>query len=163
MRSHTITVYLAGVALLTAGLAHSAEVYRWVDENGVVNFTQQKPRNVASQHLVTKAGAPTLVRGAERAQAPQAASSTADGADMSTDQQQMLEDLRAAEEARQDEVARIRAANCERSRKVLANLSARGRIRVVDENGTERMMDEDERQRRISEAQQGIVDNCSAA
>ena len=43
------------------------------------------------------------------------------------------------------------------------NLSLTARIRVRDPDGTQRVMGEDERQRRIEEAQQGIVTNCGAA
>ena len=138
----------------------AAEVYRWVDADGVVNYTQQKPRDIAVQQLTTSAGAPTVVR-EQPASKPVEQPETTET--MTESQQRMLEDLQAKEQARQDEIARIREENCSKSRSVLSNLSAKERIRVRDDNGTERMMPEDERQRRISEAQQGIVQNCASA
>lgn len=138
----------------------AAEVYRWVDADGVVNYTQQKPRDIAVQQLTTSAGAPTVVREqpastpVEQPESPETMTDT---------QQRLLEGLQAQEQARQEEVARIRAENCSKSQSVLSNLSSKERIRVRDDAGSERMMSEDERQRRISEAQQGIVENCSPA
>ena len=75
----------------------------------------------------------------------------------------MLKDLQAAELARQAEVTKIREDNCEKSRSVLSRLSATQRIRVNDDSGNQRIMPEDERQRRIEEAQLGIAQNCDAA
>jgi hypothetical protein len=83
---------------------------------------------------------------------------------LSESQREMLDDLRDAEDAREAELARIKDANCERSRQVLDNLSSRGRVRIRDdETGEETMMPEEERQRRIKEAQDGIVANCDSA
>jgi len=75
----------------------------------------------------------------------------------------MLDQLQQAEKARRDEIARIREANCTRSREVLERLSVAGRIRVNDPDGQQRVMPEEERQQRIAEAQQGIVTNCGPA
>ena len=46
---------------------------------------------------------------------------------------------------------------------LITDLSAKERIRVRGDDGQERIMPENERQRRISEAQKGIVDNCEAS
>jgi len=151
------------VLLTTACCAHAGEIYRWVDENGVVNFTQQKPKDVSAQQLTTVAGGPTIVRNNAQRPAPVAGDVPAADKPLNTSQQQMLDDLHAAEQARREEVARIRAANCQKSRKVLAQLSAKDRIRVRADDGSERVMSEEERQQRIEEAQQGIVQNCATS
>lgn len=157
---------LAVTALLCcAGASQAAEVYRWVDADGIVNYTQQKPRNVAVQALTTQAGAPTAVRD-QPASTPIGESVPETGADqpeMTDAQQRMLEELQAKEQARQREIAEIREENCQKSQTVLSDLSAKERIRVRGNDGMERIMGEDERQRRISEAQQGIVQNCASA
>jgi len=148
---------------LGGGFAQAEEIYRWVDENGVVNFTQLKPKDVSAQHLTTIAGGPTMVGEDSAATRPAPVASSAPAKqELNKTQQDMLQDLQAAETARQEEVARIRAANCQKSRKVLAQLSAKDRIRVRGDDGTERIMSEEERQSRIEEAQQGIVQNCAA-
>lgn len=132
-------------------------VYRWIDENGVVNYTQQLPRGVKAQRITTRLGGPSVIADVGEI------TETGEPRALSDQQQAMLEELKAAELARQQEVAKIRQANCKQSRAVLTNLSLTARIRVRDSSGSERVMGEDERQRRIDEAQQGIVINCNAS
>ena len=83
-------------------------------------------------------------------------------APLNEDQQKMLRALEAAEQQRLEQVAKIRQDNCDRSRRVLANLSAKSRIRLRGEDGTERVLGEDERQERIAAAQRGVATNCDA-
>ena len=150
---------------LLAGASSSltaAEIYRWVDANGVVNYTQQMPRDADSQKVTTDQGATRVVTAAPATSAP-AVAAPAPADELTASQQAMLEDLQAAERARQEEVDKIRADNCEKSRNVLSRLSATERIRVNDESGNQRIMPEDERQRRIEEAQLGIARNCDPA
>ncbi len=150
---------LALLALWIPMLMGADVVYRWVDEGGVVNFTQQLPRGVEAQEIITRDGAPTVVREVRIV----TENTERNRPSLSDQQRAMLEELRAAELIRQQEVTKIRKANCQQSREVLSNLSLTSRIRVRDANGAERVMGEDERQRRIEEAQQGIVINCNAS
>ena len=147
---------LAALVLVLPGLM-GAEVYRWVDENGVVNYTQQPPRGVESQQVATRLGAPSVVSTVPATTAPD----TNQQADLTEDQQAMLEDLRQAEITRQEEVTKIRTSNCGQARTMLERLQASGRVRVRDGN-SERVMGEDERQQRISDAQEGVAINCDA-
>ena len=152
---------LCKIALLTLWLPMlmGAElVYRWVDEDGVVNYTQHLPWGVKAQQITTRDGAPSVIK-----DVTQAIESTArETPPLTSEQQAMLDELKAAELVRQQEAAKIRVANCEKAQEVLSKLSLSSRIRVRDPSGNERVMGEDERQRRIAEAQQGIVVNCSA-
>jgi Domain of unknown function (DUF4124) len=144
------------LALLFAlPLLMGADIYRYVDANGVVNYVQQLPYGVTGERIHTVAGAPTVTEAAV-AEAPESAESPLD-----PQQQAMLDELKKADQARRDEIARIREANCTRSREVLERLSYSGRIRVTDPDGQERAMPEDERESRIEEAQRGIVTNCT--
>ena len=79
------------------------------------------------------------------------------------DQLRRLEGLRAAEQARQDEIAQIKADNCQQSRDVLARLSLKNRIRVKGPDGEYTVMPEDERQQRISKAQENVALYCVPA
>jgi hypothetical protein len=150
---------------LNSGFVQAEEIYRWVDADGVVNYTQQKPRDIEAQALTTQRGAPTRVRSTSTNNATPSAQGSAENSEqpMTDAQQRMLEELQAKEQARQQEVAEIREQNCSKSRRVLSDLSAKERIRVRGDDGQERIMPENERQRRISEAQQGIVENCDAS
>ncbi len=153
-------VCLAALLALCMPMLMGADiVYRWIDENGVVNYTQQLPRGIKAQQITTQLGAPSVVTDVGEITETRERGERS----LSDQQQEMLDELKAAELARQQEVAKIRQANCQQSRDVLASLSLTSRIRVRDSSGTERVMGEDERQRRIDEAQQGIVLNCNAS
>ncbi len=161
MKTPRLVIALVAALLAVSSLPAGADkIYRWVDENGVVNYTQQKPRDTESEAIVTNTGAPRTV--SETAPAP-IATSAATGEELSPEQQKMLDGLRAAEQARQDEIAQIKADNCQQSRDVLSRLTLKNRIRVKDANGEYAMMPEDERQRRISEAQKNIALYCVPA
>lgn len=164
MKTPRSTIALAASALLAlVSLPTVAdEIYRWVDENGVVNYTQQKPRDMEAEAIVTTGGTTRKASKSAPVAAP-APTSAATGKPLSEKQEKMLADLRAAEQARQDEIAQIKADNCQRSRDVLSRLSVKSRIRVQDANGEYSVMPEDERQRRISEAQENIALYCVPA
>ncbi len=144
------------VFVLSLPVLMGSEIYRYVDANGVVTYAQQLPYGVKGEQIHTVDGAPSVAVVA----VPPKTEKPAEPA-LSPQQQAMLDKLKQAEVARKDEIARIREANCTRSKEVLAKLSSAGRIRVKDADGQEVKMPEDERQSRIAEAQRGIVANCT--
>jgi hypothetical protein len=156
----TIAFVLASLpALMGAG------VYRWVDANGVVNYTQQQPPGVNADHIEADSGRRLDDAATPPESAPAAAADTTATAQPSKDrltdaQREALAGLEAAEQGRRDELANLKKANCERAQGVLDRLSANGRIRVRDADGIDRAMTEDERQERIGKAQHDVVDNC---
>ncbi len=147
----------------------TADTYRWVDADGIVNYAERKPHGVDAELINTSysrkpASAPTSSAPAPAPSSPRSIPSDDQPVqeNLSPEQQQMLTELRQNESSRQKQVEKIRQDNCERSRRVLNNLTSRGRIRINQQDGSQRVMPEDERQQRISEAQQGIVANCDA-
>lgn len=158
-RSRELGLSLAIAATLAVSSIPAAadEIYRWIDDNGVVNYTQQKPRNAEAEEIVTNTGS---VRKASDSKPVPVPSSPATGKPLSAEQEKMLEGLRAAERARQDEIAKIKADNCQQSRDVLARLSLKNRLRVKGPDGEYTVMPEDERQERISKAQENIALYC---
>lgn len=152
-----------GLLALVLPLLMGADIYRWVDANGVVNYTQLKPEGVEAEAITTRAGARRDAASPAGGQAaPQTAARPGNDA-LSAEQNAMLQDLQSAEAERQSQIAKLKQSNCERARAVLNRLSGNNRIRVRDDQGKERVMGEDERQRRIADAQQGIIENCSTA
>ena len=144
----------------------AADTYRWVDDNGVVNYAERKPRGVPDSRI-TRVASMTTRGGANSRSAPSSSPApsftpqTQDQVELTGDQQEMLRGLQQAEVDRQAQVAQIKQDNCERARRVLANLTAKDRIRVRSETGIERALPEEERQEKIAAAQRGIVENCS--
>ena len=153
-----LATFVATLLTLTSFSVSADKIYRWVDENGVVNYTQQKPRDKEAEAIATDAGSSRAVK---QSSAPVTSAST--GEPLSPEQEKMLEGLRAAERARQDEIAKIKEQNCQQSRDVLARLTLKNRIRVRGPDGEYTVMPEEERQERISEAQENIVRYCAPA
>ena len=140
-----------------------ADTYRWVDANGIVNFAEQKPRGVPADSItkISSSGEDSQ-RASSAAPVADANPGNASQPGLSQSQQELLDGLQQTEADRQAQISKIRDDNCERSRRVLANLTAKERIRVRSETGIERVLPEDERQQRIADAQRGVAENCSA-
>lgn len=150
-----LTTILAATPLLMA-----ADVYRWTDANGVVNYTQQKPQGIDAQ-LISARGQVRSSRAPEPTPAPAAPkTSLTTQADLNPAQQKIMDELKAAEAERQLAYEAAKKDNCERSQSVLKRLSEVGRVRVMDENGEVTIIGEDERQERIGAAQRGVAENC---
>lgn len=170
----SVRSWLAMSALLSALYAPlgTAETYRWVDENGVVNYAERKPTGVPEaavtalpdpRPVTVPASSPNADR-SNRAILPSAEprdNESLQGLD--PEQAALLDELQAAEGLRRERVAKIQANNCARAQSILTNLTSKSRIRVRDDNGTERVLDEEERQERIADAQRGIAENCTAS
>lgn len=152
--------------------ALQADTYMWVDDKGVVNYAERKPRNVPEDRIrlvsdrATRPSSSPAQTLAFQPSSPSPSSPSATNSDandnLDEDQRAMLRDLQAAEAERQAQVAKIREENCSRSRRVLNNLQTSGRLRVVGEDGGKRVMTESERSERIAAAQEGIAANCES-
>ena len=167
MRKSLVLFVLMGIT----GSVLAEEVYRWVDADGVVNFTQQRPREVTAEQISPRNSDVNIVTNvaqntaAMSGQQPQSFPATAgdQSRQMDAAQQEMLEGLRAREAQRQVALADARESNCKKSRDVLVRLTGKSRIRIRGSDGVERMMPEEERRQRIDDAQKGVANNCSSA
>lgn len=134
-------------------------MYRWVDKGGVLNYSQVEPKGVKSEKIMT--------RGSVTSRAQDAAESASKEAEtpakpkLTEEQQRKLDELKALHAQEEQQVAEIKRTNCEKSKSVLERLQRSQRIRVREDAGNERIIGEDERQRRIQEAQEGIASNCT--
>lgn len=137
-----------------------ADIYRWVDKRGVVNYTQQKPNNVAFT-MVGKSTSGQRPTSTDTA-APVAA--TADAQDrqaaLTSTQKNKLDELKAQEEQRAIALVERQRANCAKAQSALEQLTTSSRIRVRAEDGSVRAIPEEERQSRIEETQLAIAENC---
>lgn len=137
-----------------------ADIYRWVDSRGVVNYTQQKPNDVSST-LVGRASQGQRRDPSAPVAAPAATASTQQGqAELSTEQQAKLDELKNQEAQRAAELAERQQANCEKAQTTLEQLTTSTRIRVRGEDGEVRAIPEEERLSRIDQTQMAIAQNC---
>ena len=131
-----------------------AQVYKWVDADGVTHYSQQPPEAGAAREIP--------VPGPAVAPIPED-DSTPEAADRRTEE--LTDDIRArrAEEDRQQaETDQQRAAACEQMRNNLKTLQERARVRIED-NGSSRVLTPEEHAQQIIDLEKRIEENCSQA
>lgn len=138
--------------------ATEASYYTWVDENGVVNYSQGQPKGVNAR-LVSK-GYRFGVKVVEQPTDQPAPAAPPDivGNDVgpSTEATQAEADF----EKTMKEISRVKLANCKGAKRNLARYLNRGRIRLKGEDGQYRILSDEERQQNISRYQKDIDENC---
>lgn len=139
--------------LLTWCAGASAEMYRWVDENGVTVYSQKPPPSGNARVIRPQAGPSAAEVAASRARENQAAERLADDA----------EDRMKAEEASKkdaEEKAR-KAQNCAAARKNLETMSNLGSRMVANEQGEYSRPTMEQRQADIRAAEEEIKRSCN--
>ncbi len=122
----------------------AAQVYKWVDAQGVTHFGAQPPEGQQATSVnTTIAPAPAVIP----AKLPQ----------VGVDEEQQAIDEKVKKEVAAKEAERKQY--CEKMRTNLAQLENNPRLRE-EVNGEVRRLDEDERQKRIAEAKKAIAENC---
>jgi hypothetical protein len=137
---------LATALTLAVGTATSqaAQIYKWVDAQGVTHFDAQPPAGQTVQEIdIQKPVAPPPAAPAGRPDA---------------DQQQQAIDTKVKKQVAAD--AAKRKAYCDRQRTNLAQLQNNPRVRE-EVNGEYRRFTEEERQARIAEVKKSIDDTCN--
>ncbi len=156
-------------------VAVARDYYVWVDEDGVTNFSERSPRGRNARHVTdsTPFGEPADSTDARRPgrQRPDATAeesgadrNTPTNADSQPGGQQQIDPDELASEQREEleqQIAETRRKNCDLGKRNLARLQAYARIRVEGEDGEERLLTEEEKQARIDEAREIILDNCT--
>lgn len=152
-----LAVFTMIFTLTTTNLLAIDEVYRWVDENGVVHFENQAPEQTEAEKITIR---PDQERGIQP---------TTDEFNAVTDEEknseasyaQQKRDDRAMKRQEAKEKEKITAAECENSRTVVAQLEPVTRVLVQQEDGSAIRMDDNERLERIREAKAYIAANCN--
>ncbi len=122
----------------------AAQVYKWVDAQGVTHFGAQPPEGQQATSVnTTIAPAPAAIP----AKLPQ----------VGVDEEQQAIDEKVKKEVAAKEAERKQY--CEKMRTNLAQLENNPRLRE-EVNGEVRRLDENERQKRIAEAKKAIAENC---
>lgn len=147
----TVTAAIFG-ALLCLTTPAMAKLYKWVDENGVTQYTQTPPPK-ADFSQVNPPSKPAVD--------PQKAQS---------DLEKRLEVF----QGRRDDVAKGKAesdkkaaekaektAKCKKARKNLTNLQTHARVRNTDKDGKVTLLSEEKRQEKITQANKAIKEYCN--
>jgi len=137
----------SGLMLALCGNAMAAQVYKWVDAQGVTHFGAQPPQG---QQVET---VNTVVAPGKSVTTPAPAVQENDA-----EPDQRTIDRKVKQQVAAQEAERKRY--CETLRTNLAQLQNNPRVRV-EENGETRRVTEEERQARISETCDKIAENCN--
>jgi len=139
------------ILLLTAPLSLAGGIYKWIDENGQVQYTQTPPPNIPAERMKgapPPADDPEAVRGDLQRQLD------------ALDEQRAQRDEAFAEQKQKEDIARVKKQNCETARKNLAKLRRGGNNAYMTPEGEVVRLTDDDRAKRIEDAKQGIKDNC---
>ena len=141
------------VCLLAISPQLHAKLYKWIDADGNTHYTQQPPPDgitVEDIKLPASVNVDTE-KAIKRFKAKQKR------------QQELSEayEKEGKERLRQEENAELKKENCKKAKAKLENVQSTGRIRAVDEKGYVTRATEEERQRRIKDAQEKIKKWCS--
>lgn len=127
------------VGLVAASPVMAAKVYKWVDKDGVTNFSEHPPRNTQSEELKPKTGhsEPVKYDTTGRVETPPPA-----------------EDADATPQPIKD------PERCEIARKNFQTLQNFGRVRVRNDDGSFHYLTEVEQLERLKDTQKSIDENC---
>ena len=158
MRKLESTAGLIGLLILVCATTSNAEdeYYTWVDEDGVVNYSEHNPQGfdarfiTSSQRFGYQSDEPLEQEAPEQTAAPAA------------DEERDIDVEIATQKARIDkEIAAAKKSNCNIGKLNLAQLQNYNRIKVQDDDGQVRVLSEEEKQSRIDRAKTTISENCS--
>ncbi len=141
------------ISLLATAMNCSAEVYRWVDKNGKVHFTDRKPaadaenitEDVKSQNIDTSSGELQKLTSMREQEEKEK-------------QEKMQQELQRQQQDK-DELAKLNRPVCKKAKERLQDIS--GYIVFTDEQGRAVTVTEKERQQKVAELKQDIEKYCN--
>ncbi len=156
-------VGLCCAALLVLPASAEEDYYTWIDENGVVNYSERNPQGYDARYVNSRDVRFGYNNQRSTFPPPQEGedepSNQDPEPDLETDQEFQQE--MAQIEADKARNAEIRKSNCRVAQVNLEKLANYARIRVEDDNGDVRFLTDEEKAERMSAARQSVRDNCN--
>lgn len=129
-----------------------AAIYKWVDEEGKVHYSQQKPVNTKTEKIKVNSRPPTPSSSYKK---PTLKNKEDQKAENNKTQQ-------GGKAAKKPQVsAQEKAKLCKQAQTNLQALLSRGRVRQRDTEGNVSYMTEEEKQQRIRREQDRVKKNCN--
>ena len=135
-------------------LATQAAIYKWVDEDGKVHYSQQKPQNIKTEKIKVNTRTPENTSTYSKPSLKQ----------KDTDKQASDKPANTSKQnadKKPEKSAKERADLCKQSRANLQTLASRGRIRQKDDQGNLSYMSEEQKQQRIKREQDRVKEYCN--
>ena len=117
----------------------SAGLYKWVDDEGNVHYSQKRPLGAQYKKLKAPATAPENSKSLYQQEKPKTAADTTLAAE-------------------KEKIKKLKADNCEQAKKSLSTYTVHRRFK--DKSGKITYVDDKERAQRIKDAQKAITDYC---
>lgn len=136
--------------LVCAGLTQAA-MYKWVDENGVTQYTQYPPPTGKSEVMVPPP---------PPAEDPEGAQQRLEDLLKKQDDQRKAATTAEQERTKSEEQAATREKNCQMARSNLEKLTTGGRKRVIGSDGVATYLTDEDRAAHIAKAKQQIEEFC---
>jgi hypothetical protein len=150
MKSKLIVV--CSIILATWLLPATAKTYRWVDENGVTQYSQSPPPE----------GKATIIKPPPKPSTPPDATMKKLKAQLDAINKEKKGNADAKAKADGEaKNAEIKKQNCENAKKNLATLEQSPRIRMKMDDGSYKMLADEERTAQIEKAKENIKKNCN--
>ena len=154
INSQHLLVIVALAALFLAPATFAAKVYKWVDKDGSVHYSAQKPATSA-QELKVKVK-PASPAAEDDSAADTSASDTKK--DAREDTIKVSSEKEAAEIEKKN--AEVRKKNCSIAKKRVATINVGGRLYEVNEKGERSYWDDATRASKLAEAQAQVDEWC---
>jgi hypothetical protein len=135
------------IIALTLSAAAPAALYKWVDKDGNVTYSERRPPGVEAQEINVR-GAPAV----SNEQARERLDAIRDQSETARKDREFKESYGEESAEREERLKR----NCETARENLRILQTAARVKDAEGN----FMDDEARQARLEQTQQEIADNC---
>jgi hypothetical protein len=163
MKRLTVAIALT----LCVALPVSAQMYKWVDANGKVQYSDKPPPSNIKTEKLRASPPPASVPAASDAKAGTPKDAAKAGPKTPAEQEQafrkrQLEATKAEEEAGQKQAeARDKAENCKRAKAALASLEIGGRMTRIDDKGERVVLGDQEIAAETAKARQEAAAACN--
>ena len=163
MKQLSVAILLA----LCVALPASAQMYKWVDADGKVRYSDTPPpTNVKTEKLRIPAHAPnapaaTAAKGGSSKEASKSAPRTPAEQEQAFRKRQQEAAKEQEKQAQKESEAAGRADDCKRAKAALAGLEAGGRQATVNEKGERVFLDDQQIVQEKARARQAVTANCN--
>ena len=150
--------------LVSSSLMAASDIYRWVDEDGVVHFSEQPPANNEATKVDTRAMSfQTVEAEADTITAAESYNPVEDELveEEVTPAEQIREERATAREVAAAEKERLET-NCKNADYIISRLQPTPDVLVTDEDGNVTRMDDNVRLEKLREAQEYAQANCNS-
>jgi Domain of unknown function (DUF4124) len=153
----------AAVAIFLATATVAAQVFKWIDKDGKVNFTDTPPPAEAVKGEAKKIVTPSAVPSPQAAPSKLATPpSTKTGADQAKDAERKKTDL--AEKAKKDEaadkIAKQNEERCKEAKRYLTTLESGAPIKQSNDAGQAVFMTDEARASESARAKSAVTESC---